>query len=162
MKSNRAHLAVMLAAALSAAGSWTFAAHRALSTPFLGVTVRDIPLGQDVAIHDKRGWPLIVNNTGGEPLRVRVVARIPIAAQMRPGYKPIPDAAWIRIEPDVQIIPPYTSANFAVSVHVPSQRAYARRHYMALLSIRGRSPEETGLSIEGGLLVRLRLSTARK
>ena len=140
-------------------GSWCQAG-QSFSSPFVDVVVLDVPLGAPRAIQDKEGHGLLLQNSSDQALAVHVEIMVPQANQLRGNASPIPNPAWITVEPADVFLPAHESVTCEIHVLVPRDKKYRNRFYQAMVWSRARPAKQQGVSVSVGLLSRLRIKTA--
>lgn len=69
-----------------------------LSTAFSEVMIENLGAGNDYSTQKVAGMPLVVVNTGDEPVDLKMEVLIPDIAELKEGFEPIPDLSWIKLE----------------------------------------------------------------
>src|SRR5205814_2356729 len=69
---------------------------RGLTTDCVETLIEGVPVGSRYVLSSR---PVSVRNTGDYAMELRFDATIPDPVEMRAGYEPIPDAAWVSFEP---------------------------------------------------------------
>jgi hypothetical protein len=126
-----------------------------LATDFVEVLVEGIPPASRYVLDTK---PVVVQNRSDTGVHLRYDAVVPQPEEMRAGYEPIPDAAWIGFEPRVFDLPPGGTASGRVVVYAPADPALAGRRFQAMLHLHSDPGAGSLLSI--GLKPRLLFSIA--
>ncbi len=129
------------------------AVRRTLSTRFVEVLVEGVPLASRYVLE---GRTVDLLNGSDIPLRVRFDADRPQPSEMRVGYAPIPDAAWIGFEPREFTVEPGRTATGKVVLYLPDDPAHIGKRYQAMLLLRTDS-NESGM-VRMGLRPRLLFS----
>ncbi|MEK7416043.1 MAG: hypothetical protein AAB263_22290 [Planctomycetota bacterium] len=99
--------------------------------------VRDVPIGQDVNL-GLAGLPFWVENRTQEEQSLTLRSGQPAQEGMTSwerGYEPIPDAAWLRIEPNQFTLPPRTRIMIAATIAFPNQPNLANRRFLATYTL---------------------------
>lgn len=129
-----------------------------LQTRFTTVTVHDLPVGFWTRVELEDGEPYTVENTSTQKVRVNLKASRPFEAKaVGSGYRMIPDAAWITVEPAMLDIEPQSSAGAEVRITVPDDPKYAGQRYEGWLVATGVGPQ-----FQVGLITRIRFNTVAK
>jgi len=106
--------------------------------------------------------PLVVFNDGEEPHKVTASACKPSEIGSAPprGYREIPDAAWLTIEPDEIEVPAGGRAAMKMFLSVPDEEKYLNAHWSASLAVR--SSPAAAQKIGLALYPRLEIETEAK
>jgi len=156
----RRNVPVVIARFLAAAWLLAPAAGRggvthSLATDFVEVLVEGVPRASRYVLEAK---PVVVVNQSDMPMRIRFDAEVPQPAEMRAGYDPIPDAAWVGFEPRVFDLKPGEKAVGKAVLYVPSDSALAGRRFQVMLQLHADAGGGSPLAI--GLKPRLMFSVA--
>lgn len=133
-----------------------------ISTTFVKVVARDVPLGKTVPINGRIGPGLSVINQGDVKLFVTVDVLTPTKDQLRRGAEPIPDVSWLQLIPNTFELEPHEAYTLDAELTVPNKREYRKKHYQVMIWIHAAPQENQGLIIGGGLLTWMRIKTAAK
>ena len=132
-----------------------------LSTSFVDVFVKDVPLGEAKRVENAKGQSLVFWNTGDVPLVIHVQALKPDGQELRPPAEPIEDPAWIMIQPSRLTLGPHEEGHCDVALSVPLKRNLRNRIFQAMIWTRSEPVQAQGISFTGGLKSRLRFQTTR-
>lgn len=78
--------------------------------------------------------PLIVVNTGKEPIDLKVELLIPGPSELKSGFEPIPDLDWIKLEgTDFKGIKPNESATTDVIISIPNEEKFLGKRYQIFI-----------------------------
>ena len=136
-KTNAMVALVGLALWLACGPAWT-AVTRGLSTTFAEGLIEGVPLGTRFVLEAR---PIDIANKGELPTKVTVTAAIPIPAEMRAGYEPIPESAWLSFNPKMVEVKPGETGKVVMTLFVPDDPALAGKRYQVMLQVQA-SPEE--------------------
>jgi hypothetical protein len=129
---------------------------RSLATDFVEVLVQEVPPGGRYVLEAK---PVEVVNKSDLPLRLRYDAEVPQPAELRAGYEPIPDAAWVSFEPRVFDLQPGGKARGKTVLYLPADQALAGRRFQVMLLLHADPSSGSVLSL--GLKPRLLFTVAK-
>ena len=132
-----------------------------LSTSFVDVFVKDVPLGEPKRVENKDGQSLILWNTGETPLVVHVAALKPATSELRGSAEPIEDTAWVVIQPSSLTLGPHGQGQCNVVLSLPANRKLRHRLFQTMIWTRSEPVLGNGVTVSGGLKSRLRFQTAR-
>lgn len=105
---------------------------RNLSTEFVEVLVEGVPLGARFVLDAK---PVEMRNGGSIEMKVRYDAVVPMPSEMRAGYEPIPDAAWVSFEPRAFTLSPGGTSVGKVVLYIPDDPALVGRRFQVMLHL---------------------------
>lgn len=128
-------------------------AQMGLMTPFVDVALDRLKPGRVYEVGEAAAQPLSLVNRGQVPVTVVVEPERPAPEFLKPGYEPIPDLSWVRVEPSRLTLPPGQSARARVYLKVPRGGRWKGRHFQVSLW----SHTETG-TLAVGVRSRLRFS----
>lgn len=123
---------------------------RGLSTTFAEALIEGVPIGTRFVL-DAR--PVDITNKGDYPARVRCSVEVPDPSQMRAGYEPIPEAAWVSFDTKVHDIEPGGTAKTNVVLFVPDDPSLAGRKFQVMLVLKADPGEGSIMAV--GLTPRL-------
>ena len=138
MHRKKAIVALAVLALGLGSGSARCAVTRGLSTTFAEGLIEGVPLGSRFALEAR---PIDITNKGELPTKVTVTASIPIPAEMRAGYEPIPESAWLSFSPKMVEVKPGETGKVVMTLFVPDDPALAGKRYQVMLQVQA-SPEE--------------------
>jgi hypothetical protein len=87
--------------------------------------------GRTADIGKAASAPMLIVNTGGEPITVTISVRRPAEDDewmKRKGFEPVPDASWIRLPGEV-VVPPNASVPLTGTVRVPPKAEWRGRRF---------------------------------
>jgi hypothetical protein len=130
---------------------------------FVDITVENVSPGASFNLRQIRNLPLIVTNqddVNDTDVAVEVVS--PNPNEMKEGYEPIPDPAWIKVLPDRYHLGPKASASSDILVQVPDDPKLIGHHYEAIIWVhtdpKKKIAQGVGMVIQTGLRSRFRMS----
>jgi len=132
-----------------------------LSTPYGEIVVENIPPGEVVSITGIAGKPFTVRNTSDMTVHLKIEVVIPQPSELKPGYNPLPDVSWIKLEKSEFDLSPGQEAVSQVSLLIPPKGKYYGKKYQVYLWSHT-IPQETGMSLALGLKSRFLLQTIKK
>jgi len=105
-----------------------------LSTGFSEVTLEGLDIGKSYSTQETAHLPLIVVNTGEESLDLKIELLLPEAQELKEGFTPIPDLAWIKLEQsEFKEIAPNASATTDILINIPNDKQYQGKKYQAYI-----------------------------
>jgi len=128
-----------------------------LRTRFTTVRLNDLPVGYATRLRLGDGSRYSIENTGNHEVRLRFSVQKPSWVEPvkgGPGYRPIPDASWVTLDPSEAVVPAGGRAEVEVTVRVPPDAAFAEKRYEFWLRA-GTAGDDAGLA----LLTRVRFNT---
>jgi hypothetical protein len=148
----------VLAVALMAVSAMAFAeVRRSITTKFVEVLVEGVPLGSRYVLESK---PVEMFNGSELSLKLRFDAEVPGPSEMRAGYEPIPDPAWISFEPRSFSVETGRTATGKLVLYVPDDPALVGKRFQAMLYLHTDSTEPGMVGM--GLRPRFLFSIAKK
>lgn len=133
---------------------------RGLATKFGDVILAYLRPGMVYSMKKEKGLFYKVMNQSTMKLPLVAIVVIPGKEELKPGYEPIPDPAWIKIVPNRFDLEPGETSNCDVIISIPPEEEFANRNFQAFLVTETVvSPEEPGVYIGLGLRSRFRFST---
>ena len=131
-----------------------------LSTKFSDIILGNLKPGMVYSLKKERGLPYKVMNTGDTKRTLEIKVEKPGGGQLKPGYEPIPDPAWIRIIPERFELAPGEESNCDIIISIPQDEKFANRHFQALLvTMPVFFPDEPGVHLAFAIASRFRFST---
>lgn len=130
---------------------------QSLSTTFVEVLVEGVPLATRYVVGQRT---IDISNKGEVPMSIRCDAMVPRPYELRSGYDPVPDEAWVGFEPRSVEIGPGQTASVKVALYTPDDPAQAGRRYQAMLWLHADATKGSMLAV--GLKPRLLFSLASK
>jgi len=147
----------VLSAVCMAAGSCRAAAadQRGLATSFVEVQLEGVPIAARYVLDLK---PIDIVNKSTYTMRMHCEALVPRPDELRGGYDPVPDPAWIQFEPKDFTISAGGRATSRLVIATPDDPALTGRKYEASIYVRGVPVESPAVGV--GLKPRLYFSLA--
>ncbi|MBI4395647.1 MAG: hypothetical protein HY548_01035 [Elusimicrobia bacterium] len=118
-----------------------------LSTNFVDVVLDRLEAGRSYDVGRMTSQAFSLTNKSEKPVTILVAPEAPASDNLKPGYEPIPDTSWIRVDPQRFAMRPGETRSLSVRVKVPKQAGSAGKHYQAGLWAR---------TVEGTMAVGLR------
>lgn len=107
---------------------------KGLSTGFSELIIEDLGLGKTYSTKEVANLPLVVVNTGDEPVDLVMEPLIPDASELKEGYEPIPDLGWIKLEEtEFKDIQPKEAAVTDVMISIPADDIYRGKRYQVFI-----------------------------
>jgi hypothetical protein len=129
-----------------------------LRTRFTTVLLDDLPIGYATRLQLEDGSRYAIENTSSRDVELRFAVQKPSWVEPTAGmprYRPIPDIAWVALDPISATLPAGGQAEVEVVIQAPDDPAHANQHYEFWLQARTVPPGVAGVS----LLTRVRFST---
>jgi len=105
-----------------------------LTTGFSEVSLSDLKIGKSYSTKETAGLPLVVVNTGDEPIDLKVELLLPQPSELKEGFEPIPDLTWIKLEKtEFKDIKPNDAAMTDVVISIPDDARYSGKKYQVFI-----------------------------
>ncbi|OGW82845.1 MAG: hypothetical protein A2987_02030 [Omnitrophica bacterium RIFCSPLOWO2_01_FULL_45_10] len=105
-----------------------------LSTGFSEVKIENLEIGKSYSTKETVGLPLVVVNTGDEPVDLKMELLLPQESELKEGFEPIPDLSWIRLErTEFKEIEPNEHATSDVIISIPPDPRYQGKKYQVFI-----------------------------
>jgi hypothetical protein len=117
---------------------------RGLTTDFVETLIEGVPVGSRYVLTAR---PVVVRNTGDYPMELRYDATVPDPAEMRVGYEPIPDAAWVSFEPRQFSVTAGGSAAGKMVLYIPDDPALVGKRFQVMLYLHGAPKESPSMGV---------------
>ena len=105
-----------------------------LTTGFSEVTLEGLGPGKGYSTQEVVGLPLTVVNTGEEPVDLKMELLMPDMSELKEGFEPIPDLAWIRLEKqEFKEIQPNEAATTDVVISIPPDEQYQGKKFQVFI-----------------------------
>ena len=105
-----------------------------LSTGFSEVALENLEIGKTYSTKEKADLPLVVVNTGKEPVDLKVELLLPEASELKEGFGAIPDLGWIKLEKtEFKEMKPDEAATTDVIISIPDDRQYQGKKYQVFI-----------------------------
>lgn len=127
-----------------------------LSTGFSEVILVDLQINKTYSTQKTAGLPLTVVNTGQEATDLKIEVLLPQPQELKPGFEPIPDISWIRLEKsDFKQVKPNEAAQSDVLIAIPNKPQYRGKNYQVFIWTHtvGRS---IGIGLKSRLLLKIK------
>ncbi|HBT60295.1 MAG TPA: hypothetical protein DEB40_00940 [Elusimicrobia bacterium] len=138
---------LMAAAGASQAGG--------LSTSFGEVLVENLQIGQAYNTQELIGLPLRIRNTTPQSVEIEMHPRRPSLKEVKGGYEPIADLAWIRLEKTSQTVAAGQEAVSNVFLNIPRDKKLMGRRFDVRLESYTKPPLKGGTALSVGISSRL-------
>lgn len=130
-----------------------------LSTNYSKVAVANLPIGQTVSMIQIANAPMLVGNNYAVSVYVTAHTEVPKAS--KDGFAPIPDAAWIAVEPSGLTLQAYATAKLDVKVTLPNdEKLFGKKYYCNILLITEGDPNVKGVRFGASITGRFMFSVA--
>ena len=116
-----------------AAGNIVFAG--GLSSHFVEAKLKRLSLGRTYSVKKMFGRSLdVLNTTEHEFVDIKVKAEKPVDNNLVPGYEPIPDLSWVKIEKDYfENIGPDRCIETDIFITIPKDRSHSGKKYQVYI-----------------------------
>lgn len=105
-----------------------------LSTGFSEVTLENLEIGKSYSTKEVAKLPLVVVNTGNEPIDLKIELLMPQSEELKEGFQAIPDLGWIKLEQtDFREIQPNEAATCDVIISIPGEAQYQGKKYQLFI-----------------------------
>lgn len=105
-----------------------------LSTGFSEVSLESLEIGKTYRTKETVNLPLVVVNTGKEPVDLKIELLLPQLSELKDGYEPIPELSWIKLEKtNFKEIQPNASATTDVIISIPDDKQYRGKKYQLFI-----------------------------
>ncbi|MDD5702738.1 MAG: hypothetical protein PHU23_11895 [Dehalococcoidales bacterium] len=118
---------------------WCFTA---LATPLLAagltanfgeVLIEDLKIGYPFSTREKANLPYIITNVGYKTIDVKVEIVIPSAQELKKGYEPIPNTAWIKLERNFFSLKPNEQGSTDLVFNIPNDEKLLGKKFDAIV-----------------------------
>jgi len=135
-----------------------------LSTPFIGVKLKDIKPGKTYNVEKVTGKPLIVTNTtDAVTMNIKIELRKPTKDNLVKGYKPIPKLSWVRIKKTYfKNVGPGESVKTRVLVSIPNRLKYRGKKYQFQVYSHTAGKETFSVGLMSRVLIKTKPRTRRR
>jgi len=99
--------------------------------PQPSIDAAGLSIGQTFDLKDDNDTPLVITNTGTEPVTVKINVIIPRKKDMVRGYEPIPDTGWVTPAETEITIPVKGKVPVDVTIEIPNEEKYKGKAYHA-------------------------------
>jgi hypothetical protein len=104
-----------------------------LSTPFGEVLVENLPIGRDYSLEKEAKTPLVVNNTSGIAVSLKIEILTPQESELKEGFQPIPDVSWVKLSQTEFVVEPGEAAKTDVIISIPDKEKYRGGKYQVFI-----------------------------
>lgn len=106
-----------------------------LSSTFVEVKMKDLKPGKTYSVKAETNQSLVVKNTTEDiTVDIAVNPEKPVDYNIVPGYEPIPDLSWVKIDKNYfEKIGPGQSAETDISITIPSGDEYYGKKYQVYI-----------------------------
>jgi hypothetical protein len=120
------------------------------------VMVENLSIGQEYSMLELVNLPLIVKNKEDNEIKIGIEIICPANDQIKPGFEPIPSAAWLKISPLETIIAANNSFQTDVKLAIPDDPKLQGKKFQADIKVSvipdKRGPVNIALAVKGRLL----------
>jgi len=107
------------------------AAAMGLRTQFGEVVVRNIQIGRTYSLYKLLNLPFRMVNTGSKTANLEIKLIRISSADLRPGYSPLPDLSWVKLEKNEFQVPPGHEAVTDIIISIPNDPKLMGRRFEA-------------------------------
>ena len=101
-----------------------------LTTHVPEVLLENLEPGTTYTLFNQTGIKLDINNTGSKPADLGMEIQIPAKGSAKPGFEPLPDASWIKIEKNIfDRVPSGAKIESDVTIVVPNSPLIEGKKY---------------------------------
>lgn len=130
----RAHIRIMtillVLMTVSSSNLWA----KGLRTGFSEVTLEELETGKTYSTEEVANLPLVIVNTGEEPIDLKIELLLPDVSELKEGFKSIPDLNWIKLEQtEFTGIKPKEAAITDVVISIPDDDIYRGKRYQVFI-----------------------------
>ena len=131
---SRLTLVIILALSISLTSS-TYAFAGGLSSTFVEVKLEDLEPGKAYSIKQETNKSLVViNTTKDKTVDLQIVPEVPVDYNLVPGYEPIPELSWIKIEKGYfKDVGPNKHAETDITITIPKNERYYGKKYQVYI-----------------------------
>ena len=121
----------ILAAAFAAIGLARRASAMGLRTQFGEVVVRNLQIGQTYSLYKLMNLPLRILNTGSKSADLEIKLVRISSANIRPGYEPLPDLSWVKLDKNEFEVEPNHEAVTDIVISIPNDKKLLGKRFEA-------------------------------
>ena len=104
-----------------------------LNTPFGEVLVENLSLGAEYSMEKGSKTPLVINNTSGIDVNLKIEVLVPQEGEIKEGFEPIPDISWIKLSKTEFLVKPGEAAKTDVIISIPKDKKYMGKKYQVYI-----------------------------
>jgi len=104
-----------------------------LTTTFGEVLVENLPLAKAYSMEKEAKQPLIIVNTSGQVITLKIELLAPQEPELKKGFEIIPDVNWIKVNKTEFTVEPGKSAKTDVIITVPDDPQYQGKKYQVFI-----------------------------
>lgn len=105
-----------------------------ISTGFSEVRLENLRIGISYSVKKTANMPLVIMNTGSNPIDLKVELLAAEPAELKEGFLPIPDLSWVKLERrDFKDIKPGAEAVTDVIISIPQDKKYQGKKYQLFI-----------------------------
>jgi hypothetical protein len=115
------------------------------------ITLRDVPLGEKIAVSGLTGRPygIQITNKGAAAYSYVINIHTPAQVSIKPsfGYEDIPDTAWIQPKQKEIRIEAGSSKDVELYIDIPGDSIYAGKRYQAIIEVQSKKNHEKDIFV---------------
>jgi len=116
-----------------------------LKTNYAKIVVANLPIGQTVSMTKIANQPMLIGSNYDAAVHITVRAEAP--KEPKDGYSPIPDPAWIVIEPNEVTLQANASTQLDVKIILPNdEKLFGKKYVCNIVLHTGGDPNSKGIS----------------
>lgn len=96
------------------------------------VVIGALKIGQTYSLQDLANLPLMITNTGEQPVQIRVDPMVPDSSELRQGARAIPAPTWASARPDTFTLGPQGSRAVELRLSIPDDEALFGQKYQVI------------------------------
>ncbi|MDD5131452.1 MAG: hypothetical protein PHH44_02200 [bacterium] len=104
-----------------------------LTANFGEVLIEDLKIGYPFSTRDKANLPYIITNVGYKTIDIKVEVVVPSAQELKKGYEPIPDPAWIKLERNFFSLKPNEQGSTDLVFNIPNDDKLLGKKFDAIV-----------------------------
>lgn len=129
-----------------------------LSSRFIEVKMKDLEQGKAYSVKEMTGRMLDVNNTTEDVTTdIAIEPEKPVDYNLVPGYEPIPDLSWVKIEKSLfEKVGPGASVETDISITIPKGKEHAGKKYQVYIYSHTAGDETFRTGLMGRVLIEIK------
>ncbi|MBI5554656.1 MAG: hypothetical protein HY920_02225 [Elusimicrobia bacterium] len=104
-----------------------------LTGSFGEVLIENLKIGCSFSTRDKANLPYVVTNAGPNNIDVGIDVISPLPKNLKPGYEPITDLSWIKLEKKSFILKPQEQGSTDIVFNIPDDEKLLGRKFQAVI-----------------------------